>query len=722
VRNALRQKQEVIIIFHSAATFFAHRPPLSQFAGISREFLISFFIFLSFVLLFVCGTGGDLLANAPLSSFHPLHYKATTLTRPPLSAIDHIISGYSAKNAENLGRAIRAVDDRKWHAAETYVRNDPVGTTLIRWLKVRTDDATWQEISNFLKENPHWPRQSNIFKNAEKRIPKDLSLHTMLEFWSGNPPHSHHGMILLGETLLTQNNSRAKLGEDWIRYTFMTHDIPYSESLHIIRNHSDLVKNLYNKRVNKWLWDKRVSQAKLLLNKLSSSQKKLALARIALASNYRNVDSYIAKVPSQLRNSDPGLIFDRIRWRFRKGKRDTALELLLQVDTIEKMGNYPSSWAYYRKYFSRRAFGKGRCQEAYDIASHHGLLHGNSFAELEWFSGWLSLTCLHNREQAQTHFKNLWNNVSQPISRARAAYWTARSAPNTDATNSWMLKAAEYQMTYYGQIAMHYLKVPMHIQMNDSFANPETSALSASFQPETILLMQAIVASHLSGNHDIANILIKHIALTVNANEWLYMRNIFDKIRAPYYNIIAYKTALQAGRTDIPLTKISAYPIPSKEQLQILYHATENKNIEIALIMAVMRQESHMNPNAISNAGAVGLMQLMPTTALATARKFEMQYSRKALMYDATYNITLGTKYLSSIIDSFDGSYLLGIASYNAGPNRVKNWIKNFGDPRQSSIDPIDWIESIPYSETKNYVQRVFEGLTVYRTYLKSSE
>jgi len=140
--------------------------------------------------------------------------------------------------------------------------------------------------------------------------------------------------------------------------------------------------------------------------------------------------------------------------------------------------------------------------------------------------------------------------------------------------------------------------------------------------------------------------------------------------------------------------------------------------VDAALIRAVIRHESAGDFRAVSHKGAQGLMQLMPGTARRVARQIKVGYSRKKLLSDPEYNLRLGRFYLAGLIDKYGGSYILALAAYNAGPARANRWMKDFGDPRTPEVDPVDWIESIPFNETRNYVQRILESLIVYHLFL----
>ncbi|MCZ6637375.1 MAG: lytic transglycosylase domain-containing protein, partial [Alphaproteobacteria bacterium] len=307
---------------------------------------------------------------------------------------------------------------------------------------------------------------------------------------------------------------------------------------------------------------------------------------------------------------------------------------------------------------------------------------------------------------ASTHFERLWSKVSYPVSRARAAYWAGRAAEaegRTEKAKEWHGKATQYFTTFYGQLAMG--------RLGAGTPSPLPGVPGADGKTITAFLARDVVRG------------AKLIAKSQERSHFrAFIKHLSRRASSPVEYALTAEIAMQSARPDVALRAAkqallnNVYLIDAGWPLGPL---PQNQNgVEPGLILALMRQESAFDPGAVSRSGARGLMQLMPATAKAVARGLNLPFSRKRLLNDWDYNLTIGTTYLSEVLSSFGGTYVLALAGYNAGPTRVKRWLNRFGDFRTDKIDAVDWIEMIPVNETRNYVQRVIENLQVYRAIL----
>ena len=333
---------------------------------------------------------------------------------------------------------------------------------------------------------------------------------------------------------------------------------------------------------------------------------------------------------------------------------------------------------------------------------------GLPYAEAEWLAGWLALRFMDKPTEAYQHFTALYQKVSTPISRARAAYWSGRAAEGIGQKNlaeKWYKTAASFQTVYYGQMASIELRMTDHLPQ---VSPPVLTKSDLRNFGENELIRTALLFHKAGMADDAGRFLQAFISYEETPKAYRYGAELAAKM-GEYHE--AVRIAKKATKKGLFLTAQS-YPTITK-------WLKNEDAIEWALIHALIRQESMFKYTAVSPAGARGLMQLMPSTAKATAKKLEMSHQTSWLTQKPSHNIKLGAEYMRSLIERFDGNYPLAIASYNAGPGRVNQWLKQFGDPRKGEIDIIDWIELIPYSETRNYVQRVMEGVYVYRLRLK---
>jgi len=321
-------------------------------------------------------------------------------------------------------------------------------------------------------------------------------------------------------------------------------------------------------------------------------------------------------------------------------------------------------------------------------------------------AGWIALEYIKDPKSADTHFVRLWEGVNYPVSKSRAAYWAGRAREamtDTPGATAWYARAAEYDTTFYGQLAARKLSKPAIRGFgNDS---PIAQADIKAFQQSAVARL-AVALTH-TKHENTARIFMLQAAEVLNTEGALgVLGSINLKTNEPNFAVQVAKIAIRKG------FKVPQYAYP------VVPLAQGPNAPEKALSLSIARQESQMNPKAKSPAGALGLMQVMPATAKGVARRIGVEYNLGLLGRDIFYNTTIGQAYLAGLVDRWDGSYVLTIASYNAGPGNVSKWIERFGDPRTPGVDEINWIESIPFNETRNYVQRVLEGMEVYRNRL----
>jgi soluble lytic murein transglycosylase len=324
-----------------------------------------------------------------------------------------------------------------------------------------------------------------------------------------------------------------------------------------------------------------------------------------------------------------------------------------------------------------------------------------ALADAEFLAGWVALRRLGDPAAAYEHFTQLYANVRMPISRARGAYWAGRAADErgmTDIAKRWFASATEHGTTFYGQLAGQ-----RTLAARPAFApEPQPTAEDVADFDRKELVRAVRMLSEL-GRGDLAKPFL--LRLGASAGTPVQHKLITTLAETADWLDVAAASARRAS-ADGTILLASAFPV-----IQVKHKGVA----EPPLVLAIARQESAFDKAAVSRADARGLMQLMPATAKDMAKSLSMRFSADRLLTDPNYNLTLGQAYLDKLLDSFDGSYLLALAAYNAGPARVRQWLETYGDPRAGTIDVVDWIEAIPFGETRNYIQRVLENLQVYR-------
>jgi soluble lytic murein transglycosylase len=598
------------------------------------------------------------------------------------------------------------VDKKQWKLALSDAQKiqDKTILTLVNWMYLidPQNGASFSEYSSFIKSHKDWPRINRIKYLAEHKINFDNnSPISIIEYFSNNPPLSGFGKLRLAEAFLENNqNDKAKsLVKDGFKDAELSkNDLKYfSRIFKKFLTHQDFVE-----RADYFAYEAKYKDLRDTIDYLNPDYKKLYNARSALFTN-RSADSLLSQVPQYLKE-DPGLIYDRIKWRRKKSRFDDALTLMNQSASDSLMRN---------QYLAKERLGVARdkiqdkeYQMAYDILNDHRLKEGADYAEIEWHLGWISLTFLNKPNESINHFLKMNNAVSYPISKARASYWLGRAYKKlgqSNQANNWFRNGSQYGTTFYGQLSHRELDERRFL-INNNFTFSENKF--EQFKKENAQAKSVIILKELNRTKYTKDI-IKHLGDPDQnrTNEEISMAGALAQ------EIERLDFAIQIGKNasykNMNFLEIS-YPrieVPTKVKGQ--------KILDSSVILALIRQESEFDTSASSKVGAKGLMQIMPATAKLLSKVTDVSFSKEKLTRDKDYNLALGSYFISDLEDDF-GSHYLAFAAYNAGPKRVEKWLKKYGDPRKKQIDPIDFIELIPFQETRNYVQRVSENINVY--------
>jgi soluble lytic murein transglycosylase len=461
-------------------------------------------------------------------------------------------------------------------------------------------------------------------------------------------------------------------------------------------------------RLDRLLWKEDSAAARRMYPYTGGDGQALGEARLALANLSGNAETLVSRLPQRLQQ-DPGLLYERLRWRVRNNLDDSADDILLRVpQSLGQNLGHPEAWWDQRQIMIRRALERHDPALAYRLAAAHGQTNPKTLVQGEFLAGWLALRFLNKPQEAVEHFATLYDNASTPISRARGAYWLGRAyeaANNKPEAEQSYETAAALDVTYYGQLAAARLSPNPVIRATPEPAIPP-QVRAASFARDTIRAAERLTAM---GETERARSFF-HAATeaALQRVDFVLLTELAYQIKRPDLAIMAAKAAAQKNI----LVAAGGYP---------LLDISLPRQPEPAFIHALIRQESMFNPDATSPAGARGLMQLMPRTAKDTAKHMGIKYKEKRLT-DPDFNVKLGVNFVQHQLDSFNGSYVMALAGYNAGPGRVHEWIAEFGDPRSGAVDPIDWIELMPINETRNYVQRIIESLQIYRARLNGGQ
>ena len=623
--------------------------------------------------------------------------------RPRPTIIERNGVALSAQDRAIYRDALAAAEKGRWNRARRTAARGGIGlgAKIVDWMYFTAPgtDAPFAEISKFIEQNPEWPRLTTLRRNAERVFSAGKrGDEEALAWYLAWPPVSADGRARLAEAMI--NTGAGEAGATMLRKAWIEGNFTRARERNLWHKHRKVFSQRDNiARIDRLIWEKRRSAARRMLSRVGPAYRRVGLARIALMESAANVDSLIARVPEALRD-DEGLAFERVRWRRRKGFDDRAREILLEP--LEEF-NRPDKWWAERRLQVRRALREGFITDAYRIARDHAMEPGGAdYAEAEWTSGWIALRFLEDKSDALAHFERVHESVNYPISVARAAYWAGRAADAIDdgvSARAWYGKAAVHGFTYYGQLARAELAYTSDLALP---SDPKASFAETERFRGNELVRAARLLAALGYGKRITSFVLRLEAQAKTPGERELVAALAHSLNRPDLSVRVAKKAAQDGVTMVS----RAHPLP---------RVNSAGKIEFALALAIARQESLFNPKAISPAGARGLMQLMPLTANKVAKRLKIRYSRSRLISDPDYNVRLGSAHLDELLRKFDGSYAMAIAAYNAGERRVNAWVRENGDPRSAQVDEVDWIEMIPFDETRNYVQRVLENVVVYR-------
>lgn len=607
----------------------------------------------------------------------------------------------SEVDGDLLATAWSAAGSGDWVTADHYASemNDEVGKIVITWQRLRRGEADWGEYLDFLAQHGDWPGLKRLRLRGEATIPPGYDPATVRRYFEPQLPQTGTGSLRLAEAYAAQGRTSEARSE--VQRAWTNLPLTAFEEEKLLEKYRGALGRHHLKRLEFLLWDGHTKEAERHLSRIPPAHQKLAKARIALQRASAGVDGLIAAVPDDLKD-DPGLAYDRFQWRVKKNRWDDAQELLVQQSAEPTKLGRPDKWSNRRRGFARRAMRAGLDDQAYWLASQHGLSGGSDYADLEWLAGYIALTKLDAPEQAIMHFENHRNAVKTPISLGRAGYWIGRTheaRQDFDAAVDAFNMAAQHQTSFYGQLAAERIGA----QVDPRLTGSQQVALwrEADFIKRSVV--RAAILFHFAEEPNMMRWFFSHLAETMDMAQATQLADLALDLDQPY---VALGVAKEAAKRSIVIPR-SYFPVTEL--------ATFSADVDPEVAMAIARRESELNPEAVSPVGARGLMQVMPATARQVAGEIGVDYSKNRLTSDWRYNAKLGTAYLGGLLELYEGSYVLAFAAYNAGPARAEEWIERFGDPRDSLVDQVDWVEHIPFRETRNYVMRVMESLHVYR-------
>lgn len=550
-----------------------------------------------------------------------------------------------------------------------------------------------------------WPAMDDIQENLEQALYREnTDPERVLAAFGDRMPVTPEGTVILARAAVAKNDV-PRAGR-LIKALWQSKAFDAKLENEILVEFPTLLDNDdHKRRMDYLLFGEKLTQAKRFATMVKADS--LYAAFVAVTNKAGDARSKLKAVEKAWQD-DPAFLYASVK-RFRQTRQYSDAAKLLETvphDSVTLID--PDAWWVEARIVSRGLMDHGDAKAAYKLATAHFAVSPDDIAEAEFHAGWYALRGLHDPGSAETHFQNILGASRKAHDQARGYYWLGRAAEagGPGDAKDFYKKAADYPATFYGQLAA--AKLDTRIEMS---RYQPTLAIEDAFsrRPE----MQAIALFEQVGEASRARRLTLAFARELSSpTELQALAEVTLRNHGPSLALAVGKAAMQQGHDP----GLAAFPLGAIPDTADISGAGK------ALAYAIARQESAFNPSAVSPANAKGLLQLMPATAKKVASRYQMAYAEDKLIDDPAFNATLGSHYLGEQISKFNGSYILTFAAYNAGPNRIPQWIKRYGDPRGKPIDTVvDWIENIPFTETRDYVQRVMENYQVYKSLLNET-
>jgi soluble lytic murein transglycosylase len=454
-------------------------------------------------------------------------------------------------------------------------------------------------------------------------------------------------------------------------------------------------------RMDLLLYGSETEAALRAAKRLGSGPLALAKARIAVNRKAANAKTLLEAVPHEL-HSDPGYMFSKIQQLRRDEKFTEAAQLMLAAPRDPNRLHNLDEWWIERRLLSRKMLDVGENRTAYLIARDAALPARDVYkTEQEFTAGWIALRFLNDPATAAQHFARIGVGSANPTTLARAGYWQGRAAEasgHIQEARAAYATAAEQSTSYYGQLARAKLGLPQ-IQLNGAPTDRSRAV-------EKLEIVRAVQLLYKLDEREIAVPIFADLGENGDPDALVGLGELASRNGDARGMLLLGKAALNRG---LPFD-FYAYPVSGIPPFKSI-----GPDVEQSIVFAIARQESAFNPAVVSPANAYGLMQVTPDAGRYVCKKYGASFDLGRLKTDPVYNAQLGAAELGGLIEDFRGSYIMTFAAYNAGRGSLKKWIDRYGDPRDPKVDAVDWVEQIPFSETRNYVQRVMENLQVYR-------
>jgi soluble lytic murein transglycosylase len=628
-------------------------------------------------------------------------HKATRSSQsPPQSADAPPLSGDLAAVKDAIDLARKAKTNEATAIQKTI--GDPAARKLVEWFILRHPDAdaTFDRYAAFITDNPGWPSMGLLRKRAEARLWQERSDAATVRSFVRDQPTSPKGRFALARVLLAEGDRDG--AASLVRQTWRSDELlERSETEAFELFHDLLTREDQRARMDKRIGAKDLSGAQRAAQRLGSDE--ILIVKACAANGDKALD-LLNEVANAAR-SDLGYTLCRIRWMVRHDRIDEATRLMLAAAPETMAFQDTDEWWRERRSLARKLLDQSKFEAAYQVVRDAALPANEYYrADFHFMCGWIALRYRNDPETARGHFAHIDDGSANPIVLARANYWRGRVAEaigENDAMRASYEAAARYPTAYYGQLARAKLGLDRIELRVPAPANP---ADDISFADECV---RAADMLYVLGERDVVLYFVADLAeQSTDVAVLAALAELTGRRNDARAMLQIGKPALARGLA------LDHYAFPT---IGIPPHSPIGPEIERSIIYSVARTESAFDQRDRSSANAVGLMQVTPEAGRDTARRFGVAYDWDQMVSDPVYNTQMGAAELSALLKEYAGSHIMTFAGYNAGRGRVRDWVKLYGDPRDPNVDAVDWVERIPLSETRNYVQRVMENLQVYR-------
>ena len=631
----------------------------------------------------------------------------------------------SKDDAERIREAIATVKTNnmgRFAELKAEIKDGP-GKKLVEWARLRAGYGNATEYRIFLKDNPLWPERTLMTQRMEEALFTDGgSVSAIKEYFKGGQPETGIGHAALASAYLAEGNkdeAKKQASKAWRELP-----IPGSLETGFLKRFGDLL----DEKDHKWRFDRiitddirwagnrneRAAVARRVIPLLSGAERKKATARLAVFNKSGDAKTLMDAL-GESSGTDYGLIFHREQMLRKAGKTAEAAKLILSVPPDPQKIAALDEWWAERRQLAYGALKDGNAKLAYELTKNAGPLSVNPLKEQSFMAGWIALRYLKDAASAEKHFKDLAGAADGPLSRAKAAYWLGRIADSKGdkaAASDYYKSAAKDRDTFHGLLAMQKLSPGRH---NLEITPPAFPSADQIAKFTALDAVKAVVVARKAGlSRELTRPFLTSLRINLPGEaEAGMIAHLADAIGDTQMSLRLAKSSIAKGQNLITYG-YPVHPFPAYKPLR--------PPPELPFLLGVARQETEFEPQTVSGAGAKGLLQVMTVTANEICHDYKFKCEIPRLLTDNEYNVKIASAYIANHMDSFGGSYILGLAGYNAGPGRARQWIREFGDPRDPKVDPLDWIERIPITETREYVTKVLSNIQFYRARLGDQE